>query len=74
MNKLPSLVGFRSSKRLDSIPGKPTYASDNQLHRERNTLVVLGCLAEKLGLLTLLHHLSFSLFFNLQLVQPVLQC
>jgi hypothetical protein len=36
---------------------------DHDLHRERNTLVLLGCLAEKLGLFSFwLNFSSFLLF------------
>ena len=76
MRNLPSLIGSRFSKRLDSSLANSIHASNNHLHRERNTLVVLGCLAEKLGLFTL-YPLSFTysdLFFFLQLDQPVLRC
>lgn len=38
-----------SSKRPPASPIKSTNISDDNLHWERNTLVVLGCLAEKLG-------------------------
>ena len=49
MNKRSSSSNSSSSKHLNSSVIKSTDTSDNHLHRERNTLVILGCLAEKLG-------------------------
>lgn len=48
VSKISSFSNIHSSKRPSSSL-KLLNTSDDNLHRERNTLVVLGCLAEKLG-------------------------
>lgn len=73
ITKIASLSNLHSSKRprssLKSINTSDlshSYRSDDILNRERNTLVVLGCLAEKLGLSNLIFYqnLSFSLLYS----------
>jgi hypothetical protein len=55
-------TNLRSSKRSTSHV-KTINTSDDNLHRDRNTLVVLDCLAEKLGLSSIIFFLN-SIFIT----------